>query len=223
MRLGCLALGGGIFFLVFGYQGCCDTVRFHEPVTMTARDFLEKKPKDGWYRITEGTILLSEARFYTDKKDAGRRIPRVPETIFLPVHAKDDIKSKTYLVAQTKAPEIRAQVQRREAKKALTALGMTPVLKDDTDTPFIQHDVQGFIPWGMDSADNSQLAQMGEGVSTDFVVINEEMAPGGIWKAIGFLVGGVAALAFGIFYFLGLSKNTPDSSSASIIDIPKRR
>jgi hypothetical protein len=209
MRLGCMALVGGIACLVFGYKGCSDSVKFREPVKVTAKQFLQQKPQEGWFNVTGGTILLTEAKFEVKQSKYSTKEPTVEnaETFYLPVHAGDDVDSKTTLVLKTHDDSIKSKMLELDNMskdlESKSEAEQKAWFVQNMDKIVIRHDIKGLVEAGVqeNGSDNAELAKLGEELGPSFVVIEEGTEPAGMGKAIGMAIGGVALLLVSLFLF----------------------
>jgi hypothetical protein len=210
MRLGCLMVGGAIACFVFGYKGLSDNLKFRKPVTMTAAEFIKKKPAEGWYHISETSVLLIEAKYsvykskYSTSSDSNDDISKA-STIYLPVHAKDDLETPTTLVLKTDDPAIKATLSELSAANDLKDEKQAEAwLEKNRDRVLIHPNLSGMVASGIDdsSSDKAELAKLGEELGPDFVVLNDGHEPPAAFKSIGLFVLGIvllplAALGFG--------------------------
>jgi hypothetical protein len=205
MRLGIALIFGAIFCFMAGCKGFSDSLKFREPVTITARDFLSKRPAEGWYRITNATMILTEAKFsvYKSKYDTSTDddISQASD-IYLPVHAGDDVDSKTALVLKTEDPAIKQTLVEIGEKDAETDDAKIKAwLEKNEDRIIVRRDITGMVAAGIDdsSSDRAELAKLGEELGANFLVLNEGQQPTGAGMSIGLMIGGV------VLAFLGLA------------------
>lgn len=207
MRLGCMMIGGAIACFVFGYKGLSDNLKFRQPVTMTASDFLKKKPQEGWFRITETTIDVSEAKFSVRKPKYSTTTDTSitsASTFYLPVHPKDDLDSKTTLLLRTQAPEMRDLLTEIQELDKQSDENKIREWAQKNESRLIQHPtLTGMVASGIDddTSDKSKIASLGEELGPDFVILKEGHEPPPAYKSIGLFVLGVVLLPLSLFGF----------------------
>lgn len=206
MRLGCMMLGGAIACFVFGFKGLSDNLKFRKPVTMTAAEFLKKKPTEGWFHITDTSILVTEAKYsvYKSKYSTSTESDASKATaIYLPVHAKDDLDSKTTLVLKTDDKEVKDVLVEIGGLDEKNEKKMEEWLEKNKDRVLQHPTLNGMVASGVDddSSDKAELANLGEELGPDFMVLDDGHEPPPAYKSIGLLVLGIVLLPLSFFGF----------------------
>jgi hypothetical protein len=216
MRLGCLAVAGALWLIVFGGKEVRDAAMFRTPKTITCEQFTKSPPGEGWYKVTDAAILLTEASFmvHKSKYDTNNIDPDKIEAVYLPVHpmpkASAEFKpdAQVGLILRTKDPSILAKVKEMHALPD-NEKQVEKWMDDHLTELLITRDITGMVESGLESDNDtrSQLAKLESSLMPNYAIMDEGKKPS-IGIAGAKLTGGILLL-FGSIVFWRAKASKP--------------
>src|SRR5262245_15729342 len=108
VRLAILIAVGTIALIVYGGFGVYEGIRFRQPIEITYDQFLQQKPKEGWFRITGGILfVLGAGSIHDEKKQVDLNDVH---RLYVPMYTKEDLKQEQepniHLFVSTTSPDV---------------------------------------------------------------------------------------------------------------------
>jgi len=197
IMIGCFWKGG---------QDLCTALMNTKPTVMSYDDYVQKRPKADWLKLTHCRLILPDAAF---KSYGGSRIPT---ELFIPVEGLDSDKgSKTVVILATRNPEFIATCREMMNLKSESE-GMVWALKNH-ERVFPQRDISGLVRFGIELKDKerAQLAKLQANTVQDFIILDDGSKPS-LASGLGFSGAGFMMLVGGIAFL----RRSRDDSPAEI-------
>lgn len=192
INLGCIGLIITIALLWGGGQALYTALKNREPLTMTFKEYEEKRPSAEWVSLSDAQLNLLNSAHVTS------RLNDEIKELYIAVEAVGDRSEKPALVLlATKDPELISLMTGLEAK-----LGSANAMSSDLiKSLFPARQITGLVKFGIDadSKTRDKLAKLDLSLVQDFIIISDGEKPD-LWKGVGMLAGG---LLLGFFMMRG--------------------
>jgi hypothetical protein len=173
-----------------------------KPTVMSYDDYVQKRPKANWLKLTNCRLSLPDAAF----KSYGRS--QVPTELFIPVEsAESDEGGKTVVLLATRSPEFLATC--REMMNLKSESESIAWMLKNHERVFPKRDISGLVRGGLElkEKERSQLAKLQDNAVSDFIMLEDGEKPS-LTSGLGFSGAGFLMLVGGIVF---LRKSRDDS------------
>lgn len=190
---------GTLALLFFGFIKIQEAIRFSHRTDITFDQFLQQRPKEGWFHI-HGGILRAAASVW--KQTESNNI----KTAYVPVRGTIQKDGKPiYLVVATHDPQILETVNTMK-EMGDNAQAARDYGSKNPSKIFVQRDFEGMVLSGLDNESeirtmlSTTMNNPGDSLDSDFVILEENKQPS-IALGIGMLVGGIVLVILQVLYY----------------------
>jgi hypothetical protein len=182
MRLGLIAVLGGLYLLWSGGQGLYTALKNREPFQVACQNYGDVKPSREWVALTGCSLSLMEASYI----ESGGTV----EELFIPARGEGQEEgAPIHVLVATKDPDLLAA-----ANQLIKIEDETELMKfavEHHEQMFRTKDVTGLVRYGvdLDDSDRAKLKSLDATLAENFVILDDGRSPG-YGRSLGFMTGG---------------------------------
>jgi hypothetical protein len=188
MRLGIVAVIGGLYLLWSGGQGLYTALKNREPFEVACQNYGDVKPSKEWVVLKGCSLSLMEASYM----ESGGTV----EELFIPARGEGEEEgAPIHVLVATKDADLLSAAN--QLIKMQDESEMMKFAVENHEKMFRTVDVKGLIRYGvdLDDSDRDKLKNLDATLVEDFVILDDGKAPG-YGRSLGFFAGGALLVVF---------------------------